>query len=202
MVVITDDQIIELCQRYFNIEESDISINDGAVNCSKSVSTRDILATRSITRLPIKFGKCDNDFRVNDVDLTTLEGCPSIIAGSFQCNRTKITSLVGGPTYVGGLYGSEQVNGKKGLVNLDGLPEYVGRRIFLSINQNTPLLKTLKVRCMEVILSSSSMVIKDILQNIINRNIVGIKEGIPLKQAIWKCQCELTENGYEASAKW
>lgn len=47
--------------------------------------------------LGIKFGKANGDFLVNGCGLTTLEGCPEEVTGTFNAASNKMENLVGGP---------------------------------------------------------------------------------------------------------
>lgn len=78
------------------------------------------------------------DFITSYNDLTSLEGSPKEIGGSFLCNGTTIsnlTSLKGGPIKVGKNF---KVNGNK-ISNLIGSPESVGQDIECSFTNLTSL---------------------------------------------------------------
>lgn len=40
----------------------------------------------------------------SDLGLTTQEGCPEIVNGSFTAHGNKLTNLIGGPKYTKGFY--------------------------------------------------------------------------------------------------
>ena len=62
--------------------------------------------------------------------LTSLEGCPQSVGGSFNCSYNKLTSLEGGPQSVGrDFYCS---NNK--LTSLEGFPEYFESYVYLNGN--------------------------------------------------------------------
>ena len=73
--------------------------------------------------LGIKFGRVDGDFMVNACGLTSLEGCPEEITGTFNAGSNKIENLIGGPKKVGKSY---NVNGNTKLISLEGSPEEIG----------------------------------------------------------------------------
>jgi hypothetical protein len=83
-----------------------------------------------ITKLPCKFGKVSHDFSCNG--LTTLEGCPEKIGGSFYAASAKLTSLKGCPKEVGGSF---DISGQN-LTTLDHFPNKIKLPyIFLSGNK-------------------------------------------------------------------
>lgn len=45
-----------------------------------------------------------NDFDVSHMSLTTLNGCPEVIDGRFECKGNKLTSLEGAPAIVHGSF--------------------------------------------------------------------------------------------------
>jgi hypothetical protein len=51
-------------------------------------------------QLPIKFKHVKGDFRIA-TKLSSLEGCPEIVGGEFDCSWSGVTSLAGGPRQVG-----------------------------------------------------------------------------------------------------
>lgn len=75
--------------------------------------------------LGIKFGRVDGDFMVNACGLTSLEGCPEEITGTFNAGSNKIENLIGGPKKVGKSY---NVNGNTKLISLEGSPEEIGEK--------------------------------------------------------------------------
>ena len=73
--------------------------------------------------LGIKFGTVDGDFLINGCGLTSLEGCPEEVTGTFNAGNNKIENLIGGPKKVGRSY---NINDNKKLVSLEGAPEETG----------------------------------------------------------------------------
>ena len=93
------------------LEDMDIhhyKINrDGTVDVHQSLRI-----TTKMTHLPIQFGTIDGSFRINDVGLTTLKGCPRTVKGSFFASQNELTNLKGVPTTVRGmlsLWGNHQL---------------------------------------------------------------------------------------------
>ena len=102
------------------------------------------LFAKSIRAIPIKFRKTqsinvssnyltsidwapevvDGDFKCdkNRDKITSLEGGPKEVKGTFNCNNSKLTSLEGGPQKVGGNYRCADNN----LGNLKGIADEVG----------------------------------------------------------------------------
>ena len=90
---------------------------EGKFNASASDDFRDG------SLLGIKFGIADGDFIINALGLTSLEGCPQEVTGTFNASNNKIENLIDGPKKVGKSY---NVNGNNKLVSLEGAPEEIG----------------------------------------------------------------------------
>lgn len=73
--------------------------------------------------LGIKFGKVDGDFLINSCMITSFEGFPEEVTGTFQASSNKIENLVGGPKKVGNSY---YITSNQKLTSLEGSPEEVG----------------------------------------------------------------------------
>jgi len=67
--------------------------------------------------------------------LTSLEGTPSHVGGSFFCNYNQLTSLEGAPSHVGGSFFCYSNQ----LTSLEGAPSHVGGSFSCSNNQLTSL---------------------------------------------------------------
>ena len=78
---------------------------------------------RNGSLLGIKFGIADGDFIINALGLTSLEGCPEEVTGTFNASNNKIENLIDGPKKVGKSY---NVSGNNKLVSLEGAPEEIG----------------------------------------------------------------------------
>ena len=115
--MVDKDQILKRFRHYFYYK-GDVDIDDeGVVNITGTAS---LVSTYSVKKLPVKFGIVSQLFKLADLGLETLEGCPHTV-GHFDCSRNKLTTLEHGPTMV---YGSYQCNENK-LENLLGAPEQV-----------------------------------------------------------------------------
>jgi hypothetical protein len=61
-----------------------------------------IVAKGELSRLPVKFGLIDGDFSVYGLGLETLENCPDVVNGSFDCSHNKLKDLLDAPETVAG----------------------------------------------------------------------------------------------------
>lgn len=116
-------------QQYAEIDGTYTISEGGVISVTGSVSLNAArLNARGYTRLPVEFDRVTGDFFMYDLaKLTSLEGSPREVGGSFCCqgcsalttlmgaprtigldfncyNCPMLTSLVGGPTYVGKTY--------------------------------------------------------------------------------------------------
>jgi len=82
------------------------------------------LDQESLTCLPsfIKFNKVSGNFSYFYNQLTSLEGCPTIVCGSFNCANNQLTSLEGCPRTVSDSF---YCNNNQ-LISLEGCPTIVG----------------------------------------------------------------------------
>lgn len=76
------------------------------------------LTQARLRRIPIRFSKIDGNFSVECCGLETLEGCPEIVTGTFDCASNELTSLEHGPKWVGESY----LCGRNKLRTLEGAP--------------------------------------------------------------------------------
>ena len=88
-----------------------------------------------ITKLPIKFNKVTGDFNCYSNVLTTLEGGPKYVGGNFDCSKNKLTDLKGSPLEVGESLTCYQNK----LTSLEGSPKEVGRDFNCQENKLTTL---------------------------------------------------------------
>lgn len=72
------------------------SIND---DLSVVVDGDVLLSDLTLGKLPIKF-KQTRSFKIINARLTTLEGCPDVVVGIFDCSNNLIKDLTGGPKLV------------------------------------------------------------------------------------------------------
>src|SRR5574343_2037048 len=59
------------------------------------VDDRVMLHNRAFKKLPLNFNKVKWDFLCNSNKLTTLEGAPNYVGGSFDCSNNYLTSFKG-----------------------------------------------------------------------------------------------------------
>lgn len=77
--------------RYLINEDLSVDVNDDV----------DLYA-KSLTEIPIQFGKIMGTFYGSKNRLKSLKGCPKYVSGSFFCNDNKINSLEYLPNFIGG----------------------------------------------------------------------------------------------------
>ena len=107
-------------------------------NKSELKKAKDII----IDNLPKEVLKPDSDGNINcaNANLTSLEGAPKTVAGSFYCYGNELTSLKGAPQKVGGNFSCAR--NKPPLTSLEGAPKEVGGDF--SCAHNKPTLTSLK----------------------------------------------------------
>jgi len=71
------------------------------------------------------------DLSLNNLNLVSLVGCPSIVHGDFSCKLNRLNSLRGGPKEVGGNYNCTY----NMLVTLDGAPRHIKQNFVCSHNK-------------------------------------------------------------------
>ena len=77
-------------------------LKDNSVNVHGDVRLGDKLA--NLLKLPLNFNIIEGDFDIGDNELTSLEGSPKKVTGSFMAHKNEIFSLKGGPKEVGGSF--------------------------------------------------------------------------------------------------
>lgn len=113
---------MDICTKletYFNIYSCHkFVIDNDIVSYSDHINIR-LNPRSSVNQLPVYFGKLPNGlFEIQNNELTTLAGSPSIVGRDFNCSGNKLKSLKGGPTHVGGNYYCEY----NSLTSLEGAP--------------------------------------------------------------------------------
>ncbi|WP_320034439.1 hypothetical protein [Halarcobacter sp.] len=74
-------------------------LKDNSVKVQGDVSFSKKL--ENLSKLPLRFHEVTGDFDISDNVLTTLEGSPKRVGGSFLAYKNELTSLKGGPIEVG-----------------------------------------------------------------------------------------------------
>lgn len=72
---------------------------NGVVNVYDSIN----LNGRSLTSIPVQFGKVKGHFSCMRNQLTSLKGAPSEVEGNFNCDENNLTTLEYVPTKIGGV---------------------------------------------------------------------------------------------------
>jgi uncharacterized protein (DUF1330 family) len=219
-------QIMGLLKQYFDTT-GEITIDDkGLVSCTGSVNLK-----KELKRLPVAFDKVGGGFWCHDNQLTTLEGAPTSVGGSsFSCSNNQLTTLEGAPTSVGGdfLCHNNQLTTLEGaptsvggsllchinqLTTLEGAPTSVGGDFWCYTNQLTtlkgmptvpgilhlsysptlPLLRCLLAKEIQLYPENGK---HKTAEEILNRY---AGQG---KRALFDCQKELEDEGFEGNARW
>jgi hypothetical protein len=110
-----EEDIHAICEKY-GIDNYTIN-EDGSIDVNGPVD----LGSRKLNRLPLKFRKVTIYFDCSYNQLTSLEGCPESVGGSFLCDVNRLKSLEGCPKSVGGSFLCEYNQ----LASLEGCPESV-----------------------------------------------------------------------------
>lgn len=139
---------IDAIYRKYGLNPKNITFEpDGSINYNGNVN----LADKGLKKFPFKFNRVETDFFCASNELTTLEGAPKYVGGTFSCSYNNLKDLKGGPQEVGKNYfckandltsleGSpKRVNGSffcehNLLTSLKGCPEYVGGNLVCAFN--------------------------------------------------------------------
>ena len=144
-----------------------------------------------------------------------LIGCPDKVTRDFNCGNSNLTTLIGSPTIVGrDFYASVNL-----LKNLDGLSCTIGRTFFCSLNQITTLTGVHKqVKSCQEFYCDNNEISSSILGLLLIQNCITVRALLngpeaakPFRilktwlgqgpSAIFRCQKELIDNGFEEYAK-
>jgi hypothetical protein len=122
------DRIKDICKEY---GITNYTINGGLVDVDNDVD----ISSKSLTKLPLIFGKISGNFSCSYNKLVSLEGAPKFVGGYFSCHNNQLISLEGATKSVGG--GFSSYNNQ--LISLKGAPKFVGGYFYCSNNQLTSL---------------------------------------------------------------
>jgi len=154
--MVDKSQIEQTFRKYFYTESSAaVEVDDqGLVTVINSYNV-DLLSNYHHTHLPVKFKSISGSLRLDNNTLTSLEGCPEVVPGFFDCSDNHLTSLVGGPTHVGAQLGNmgyyaAMFTQAHPLQSLDGLPETVAGTLYVSYTTELALLGLCLVKKHEV----------------------------------------------------
>ena len=79
----SESEVSKICNKY---RINNWSLVDGLVNVDGGVN----LYNRGLTELPLKFGTVTGSFDCDDTVLTSLVGCPLRVGGNFYCSYNKL----------------------------------------------------------------------------------------------------------------
>lgn len=124
------EKVTERCKKLglTNFEVSD----DGTVNVYDNVYIQgdDRKSQIKDGKLKIKFGVVTGSFRLGNVKIESLEGCPHTVHGNFALNDTQgIKNLIGMPQDLRGDLSLYRLND---LTSLEGAPDKIGRQFYLA----------------------------------------------------------------------
>ena len=108
----TDEEIHELCRKY--------RIRNYTINEDKSIDVDDdvYLASKNLTKIPLKFRNVNGYFDCYNNNLTTLKGAPETVDRYFDCSNNNLTTLEGSPRRVSGDF---YCSHNKNLMSLEGI---------------------------------------------------------------------------------
>lgn len=194
-------EILALLAEYFTFDPNEavkFSISpEGLVNVLELTPGRGYLRTIKgkpfpSGKLPVRFGLFKASLKLDRNQIVDLAGCPPVIQGNFVALGNRLKNVKGGPKEVTGRFWLGMQENK--LESLDGFPNRVGDYAKLPYHDKLPLLRTLA--CQDgVVLSSSSFNTSPIEEIIDKYKGQG-------KRAIFECQKELEDAGFEGNARW
>ncbi len=114
--VVNYRQVRELLKKYFQYIGTSVIDKEGKV-----ILGSDCTISTSMSKLPIAFKRTGN-FYCQGIGLTTLVGAPEYVDGVFNCSSNKLTSLDHCPLKCKSLYAHDNL-----LTSLEGAPQSVGR---------------------------------------------------------------------------
>jgi hypothetical protein len=193
------EQIHKIFNKWFLANDSEsveVTIN-GVVNVASSVEAQIRGEDFPNGELPVQFGRIDGDFRLSYCELTSLKGMPTEITGLLNLTGNKLTSLVGCTQKIGGFL---RLRSNPQLKTLDGFPTQLGEFVSLDWTPNLPLLRTLLAK-QGVALWANQTNVQDQnnaqkVEKILNKY---HSQG---KRALFECQKELEDEGFEGNARW
>jgi hypothetical protein len=152
-------------------------------------------------RLPVLFKSVYGDFIIRACGLSTLEGCPTVVEGNFNCSSNELTNMIGGPEEVE----SDYICISNPLTSLEGLPKIAGC-FRINIDANIPLLRLIVVPYSFIFvrrnLDGTTFNPIDIEQ-ILTKYQSKVKDKyMTRKAAVISCQKELIDNGFTGNASW
>jgi hypothetical protein len=120
--------------------------------------------------------------------LTTLEGGPTSVSRHYDCSNNQLTTLEGAPTSIGGSFDCHNNQ----LTTLEGMPTIPGI-LHLSYSSTLPLLRCLLAKWIHLDPENGK---HKTAEEILNRY------GGQGKRAMFDCQKDLEDAGFEGNARW
>ena len=191
------EQIHKIFNKWFLANDSEsveVTIN-GVVNVASSVEAQIRGEDFPNGQLPVQFGRIDGDFSLSYCELTSLKGMPTEITGLLNLTGNKLTSLVGCTQKIGG---NLRLRSNPQLKTLDGFPTELGGFVSLDWTPTLPLLRTLLAKD-GVALWGNQITDQDNAQTV--EKILNKYHGQG-KRALFDCQKELEDAGFEGNARW
>ena len=147
---------------------------------------------RSTRWLPYDFQAVTGSFDLEDGKFSTLQGCPSEVGGDFRLGQYKGVDLKGGPQSVGGNY---SIMRNPQLTSLEGLASPIGGKLYIRYKPSLPLLRTLSAEKGVVFYDPGD-------PNLEHARKILNKYAGQGKRAMFDCQKELEDAGFEENARW
>jgi hypothetical protein len=196
----SDKQIADLFNLYFGIDTDPyVNIINGKISAVRHIKVKPEI---HLHQLPIKFGTT-LEFDVSNIGLTTLEGCPRVVKGTFRASINDLTNLKGGPEFVDEYY---NIKHNMNLTSLEGLPDNT-KNVLLNYNKDLPVLRllTLKVNSLltpRIDPDNDPNTKVENLTTMLKKYRTLIKKGDHIKSTMWSFQNELISAGFESNARW
>ncbi len=175
-------------RRHFNVSQSNLKSLEG---CPYTVEGSFKCQENKLTSLEGGPTEVFGAYVCSDNPLRTLQGAPVHIRGEFLLLDTNITNFIGGPKKVDGIMVAIR---NPNLRSLEGFPVDVPH-VALDWREDMPLLRTLVANN----LSLASIEFPSKATEVINIMKPFLGQG---KRAMFDCQKELEDAGFEGNAKW
>jgi hypothetical protein len=204
-VTISYESIIENQRRcdylnnYFDIRGSGATHGSASFDANGKVNVDGSITARSSNngKTYLEFGKVSENCLFGLTELTTLVGSPTFVGNYFDCTGNHLSDLVGGPITVG----SYRCVGNK-LTSIDGFPDEVKCMFTMSLYKDIPFpsLRLISLKCEQLCIYASWC--RDRCERILDDYKYQFDTGqLTLKEAMWKCQKELIDDGFDHLAK-
>jgi hypothetical protein len=184
--MVDKNKIRELWIEYFDTDQDQWKSGDVTINDDGSVSVdASVFLLQKTSTLPIKFNRVEWNFEAHGLLLKNLSNFPDYVGSDLNLCDNLLTNLVGAPSYVGkDLYLTRNL-----FDSLEGFPAFVGGKVTITWSENLPLLRSLTAPKIIIYGKPRAMVIMN-------------KYAGQGKRAMFDCQKELEDAGFEGNAKW